>query len=258
VCGRGKKLPAGQRVTQLPRVGGGHQALGRRILAGNLETNSTIPVLVLHDLSHTASGGLESSAHVSDPGDRLYRRLSAARPFSFALLSRGGRDDMTREMQELLNRLATAGWKAKLRRTPETLPSDVIERYEWIPLEVREFVGSLEFLVSPQETAWFLTPGDFSGISDSAFRWNQWELDSIAASEGDRRSLANIVEFWNQHFPLVMSVKNGYAFFAIERTSLAIVSGEEPEFEDTSMVAPSLDGLLQMIDSHDLNLSRWI
>ena len=52
-------------------------------------------------------------------------------------------------------------------------------------------------------------------------------------------------EFWSNHLPFMMSVKGGYSYVAIvlnAENKGQIVAGAEPEYEDTVVLADSLDG----------------
>ena len=56
-----------------------------------------------------------------------------------------------------------------------------------------------------------------------------------------------IKQFWDSHLPVMMSVKSGYAYLALEQETLRVVEGHEPEFEKTSVIAPSMVDFLQLI-----------
>lgn len=65
---------------------------------------------------------------------------------------------------------------------------------------------------------------------------------SLEAADGDDEWLANIKTFWDLHFPIWMSIADGYEFAAVDLTSNrhgTIVFGREPEFEETELVARS-------------------
>ena len=55
-----------------------------------------------------------------------------------------------------------------------------------------------------------------------------------------------------------MSLKSGYAYFAIKRTNNTVVVGEEPQFEETSPLAASLSELLEMIAARSSVLEPWL
>jgi hypothetical protein len=55
-----------------------------------------------------------------------------------------------------------------------------------------------------------------------------------------------------------MSVKSGYAYFAVRMADMCVVRGDEPEFEETVVVASSFPGFLNLLADLDPNLSIWI
>jgi hypothetical protein len=57
---------------------------------------------------------------------------------------------------------------------------------------------------------------------------------------------------------VALSVKSGYAYFAIRKSDLWIVCGEEPEFEETIPVEYSFIGLLNLFATRDSKVSRWV
>jgi hypothetical protein len=68
--------------------------------------------------------------------------------------------------------------------------------------------------------------------------------------------LRSIEEFWDHHLPLLMSLKSGYAYLAVEKDSLSIVGGVEPEWEETEVIARSLLELLELIARKDPVIER--
>ena len=157
-----------------------------------------------------------------------------------------------------LSKLRHAGWRVEQVATTTPLPPHVVARYEWLPVNTRHFFEGLAEASSPDQKAWLLSASDFIGSSASAYAWNEWEVQSLAAAIGDQKWMERIRGFWSQHFPILMSVKSGYAFLAIERQSLGVVVGEEPEFEETSPLAGSIDECLQLMAAGDSRLARWI
>jgi hypothetical protein len=165
---------------------------------------------------------------------------------------------MLKEYQELLDKLKQLRWTIQLRPSWRGIPSEIKERYPWIPTDIEQFVGELELAATPDEKAWLLGAPDYLGTSSSAFKWNEWERLTLDVAGSDLRWAAEIKRFWDFHFPVAMSVKSGYAFFAINKAGLNIVCGEEPEFEETTVVAPSFLEFLRLVAEPDGKLSRWI
>ncbi len=158
----------------------------------------------------------------------------------------------------ILEELQRRGWGVRFRAVPAPIPEVVELRYGWIPLDLRSFVEEVETVVSPDDRAWLIASADLSADNDSAFQWNQWEIDSLVAAGSDSRLKRTIRTFWDQHFPLMNSVKSGYAYFALHEQSLTVVRGEEPEYEYTTTVAGSFTGFLELLRSSDRGLARWI
>lgn len=106
--------------------------------------------------------------------------------------------------------------------------------------------SSFSVLSSPNETVWFLSVADYTGASESAFAWNEFEVMSTDAALSPQE-LESISRFWAVHLPILISVREGeYAYLAV-RDDGVIVYGAEPEFETTIPIANSLHGLLEMI-----------
>lgn len=165
-------------------------------------------------------------------------------------------------MESLVGRCVRAlerkGWTVKPSGSPRKIPRSVVERYRWLPGDALEFAETLEQAVSPDETAWLLTSADFAGTSSAAFAWNEWERQSLDAAGSDEDWRREISHFWDEHFPIMMSVKAGYAYFAIQMQALSVVVGEAPEFEEVSRVAASLAEFVDVLESNGRSLDRWI
>jgi hypothetical protein len=107
-----------------------------------------------------------------------------------------------------------------------------------------KFVKSFKTLANQEDNVWFLSIEDYAKtIKDDGFAWNEFELDSLeyAEDEGQEEHVSN---FWSNHLPFMMSVKNGYAYLAIVLNGEdkgSIVSGSEPEYEETVKISSSLD-----------------
>ncbi len=159
----------------------------------------------------------------------------------------------------VLTRLRELGWTVVCSASPRELPSDVQERYEWVPVDVRAIIGEVLAAESPDEKAWLLGAGDFDGSTGAAFKWNEWEQLSLDAAQGDPELVSGICAFWDTHFPVGMSTKRGYAYFALRRSDLQVVVGEEPEFEESARaVAASFQAFLEALAAGDPKFVRWV
>ncbi len=126
------------------------------------------------------------------------------------------------------------------------LSQTILDRYQNLPKDYLTFLADLEYCVTKDEKSWFNTIGDFNGTTDNGFRWNEFEIMILDAYENETNEevkaeeTSEIIEFWDNHIPFLMSCKNFYCYFAI--CLLAdnygqIVYGNEPEFEETETVA---------------------
>lgn len=165
---------------------------------------------------------------------------------------------MNSEFGKTLKDLAQNGWRIESLPTPQALPDEITVRYPWFPAEYRKLVEETKSAASPGDKAWLLTVFDYSNTSDSAYLWNEWERQSLDAAADDEQWQVRIRGFWDAHLPLIMSVKSGYAYFAIEYPSLKVVVGEEPEYEETSEIAESIAELFRLIATRDGKVEKWI
>jgi hypothetical protein len=165
---------------------------------------------------------------------------------------------MTKEHMAFLSELRQSGWRVDLLSQRATLPTEVTARYPWIPTGYRDLVEEAALIASPDDKSWFLTQPDFAGTSGSAYAWNEWEIQSLDAAGSDDAWKAQIVQFWDSHLPILVSTKSGYAYFAIEKDEGRIVYGEEPEYEETVEIAPSLEAFMQLVAGKDARLSRYL
>ena len=126
------------------------------------------------------------------------------------------------------------GWKITQADGGKNLPTEITERYD-IPLEYRAFLRQFSLFTNAAENVWFLCVEEFLPKSEDKFRWNEFELISLAAA--DEGGETAIVDYWDRHFPIIMSVKNGYEYYAIHLESGKVIHGCEPEFEENTVIA---------------------
>ena len=153
-------------------------------------------------------------------------------------------------MDRVYDTLTQNGWTiSKQDIYSHNLPECVSSRYYSLPEEWVEFLNSIRVCVNPDETAWFLCMDDFSEQSDNAFSWNEFELMSLQAAieNSDTEWQSSIVKFWDNHLPICLSVAGEYEYYAIRMSDGFIVHGSEPEFEETTDVAPSFARFMEMI-----------
>lgn len=151
-------------------------------------------------------------------------------------------------MEEFLAYLKEQGWKIAFNEKGENcLPQEIEERYAKIPQSWREFISGIRSIENADDTTWFLCEDDFKIRREHSFQWNEWEIISLNSAENDVQWEAEIKEFWNHHFPIILSVKNGYSYYAISMENGSVVYGAEPEFEVCETVAPSFEEFLRKI-----------
>lgn len=135
----------------------------------------------------------------------------------------------------------------KITKQTKDLPSDILERYSNIPESWLSFIEGYGSIMNNKENIWFLTVENFYPKSEDEWRYNEFELISLDTADEDEDFISEITNFWNNHIPIIMSVGNGYEYYAIELDSGNIVSGFEPEFEEAETIAESFDEFLEMI-----------
>lgn len=146
------------------------------------------------------------------------------------------------------------GWNVEWNETQEErLPEAITDRYKNIPEQWMEFIQRIRRMVCPDETTWFLCTEDFAIQDDKAFQWNEWELISLRDAEGDEEWMNEIKQFWDEHLPVVMSVKDGYSYYAISMRDGSVVHGMEPEFEECEPVAVSFADFLEKIVKYGID-----
>ncbi|WP_434751039.1 SMI1/KNR4 family protein [Paenibacillus amylolyticus] len=144
------------------------------------------------------------------------------------------------------------GWIVTLKSEPGlNLDHRLITRYTNMPPEYTAFLHVVKQCVTPSEQTWFLCEADYNNSSDSEFQWNEFELISLEAAIDDAAWRSEITTWWDHYLPFMVSVHDGYSFYAIDLSNEigAVVSGEEPEFEEVTQVAEDLHHFLQLIMS---------
>jgi len=166
---------------------------------------------------------------------------------------------MNQHNSDALVALGTRGWTVQIAPgQPTTVPDNIRKRYPWVPDEVWAVLSELSIAASGDNATWFLTGGDYAGTSDSAFAWNEWEALSLEHAEVDDDWKAEIAAFWDCHLPIVLSVRGGiYAHLSLAKTSLKVVAGEAPEFEEVVEVAASFGDLLDLLAQGRVAGSQW-
>lgn len=130
-------------------------------------------------------------------------------------------------------------------------------RYPHLPDDYVYFLNTFSLLRNSSDTTWFNSISDFNGTNDeSGFSWNEFEIQSLEALDGDAENQQLVKDFWNRHVPIILSVKNGYAYFAIhvsEENFGKIYYGREPEFEETELVSSDFISFIKTIHNNSLS-----
>jgi hypothetical protein len=157
--------------------------------------------------------------------------------------------DTTRLGAELLAVLEERGWRIQRSASSEPLlPPLVRRRYPRVPAELTGFLEAIESCTNAAENVWFLCRADYRQTDDQGFRWNEFELWGL--ERGDPEEQTQVRGFWDLHFPFMMAVHSDYDYLAVsldERSYGQIVHGCGPEFEETSLVAPSVSQFLALL-----------
>lgn len=145
------------------------------------------------------------------------------------------------------------GWEIQRRQNVEVnLPDNVTTRYHKVPDGFLEFLKRVNVCITPDEKSWLICMNEYCGTSDLAFSWD--EIEKMSLVEGDDDYNEPIIEFWNKHIPIALSVRNGYAYYALDigNDFGSVVYSYEPEFEETEKVASSFYEFLDMIMTNNI------
>jgi len=142
------------------------------------------------------------------------------------------------------NDLTAASWSFRGHSEPAALRDVLSARFAAVPEPLVLLLAGAQGAVSPDETTWFLNAADYAGSGQPAFEWNAWERLSLETAGSDEEWSDSIRAFWAVHVPFLMSVRGRYSYVALALAgdnAGAVVHGCEPEFEDVTVVARSID-----------------
>lgn len=134
------------------------------------------------------------------------------------------------------------------------LPEPMKSRYNGYPESWLRFISIVKSMVRKDERVWFLCAEDYDIQGEKAWQWNEWELLSLDAAGVDAAWKAEIEKFWNGHLPIVMSLEDGYAYYAINMKDGSVVHGSEPEFEECETVADSFEDFIEKVIGNKIQL----
>jgi hypothetical protein len=156
----------------------------------------------------------------------------------------------------LLDALRARKWRIAVANSPIPVAEALVKKYGPLPADYSVFLSRIATCVDPTETVWFLTCDEFLGRTDAAFKWNEFELQSLEAAAGDPLWTAEVRAFWSTHLPILISVKSGYAFMALKITDGTVVLGREPDYEEIEPVSGSFAELCRVLGHTAASLSN--
>lgn len=153
-------------------------------------------------------------------------------------------------MKDFIEWLKKNNWNFVIKKDNSvSFPAEIVKRYKNVPKEYMDFIRFFKGCVSEDDKIWFLCGDDYRNLS-SDFKWNEFEIIGLEAAkaDGDKKWEDEIKKWWSDHMPIIITVRDGYAFYAIDlKSDGAIVYGREPEFEETEKVADNLGDFLRLI-----------
>lgn len=158
--------------------------------------------------------------------------------------------------QDLTNFLAlleNKGWKVTLKSDDDlVLIEPFVSRYPHIPKDYTLFLRRVESCINRDESIWFLCASDYNETNDLAYRWNAFEIISLEAAEGDEQLISEATDFWDHHFPIVMSVGGDYSYIGLRVSANdfgAVVEGYTPCFEEVSRECDSFGEFVKLFSA---------
>ena len=147
------------------------------------------------------------------------------------------------QLDSFLTAARSSGWTVSRRAEPRDMSAPIlVGRFGRIPVDYAFFLSHVTECVNEGQNAWFLTEADYKAqdVPENTFRWNEWELISLEACDGDVDLAKRVTDFWNAHLPIMSSVFSDYAYIAIRLSDGVVVYGYAPDFEEPSVVCQSL------------------
>jgi hypothetical protein len=159
---------------------------------------------------------------------------------------------MTSVSSLLLEHLESANWEIVPAKSHAVLPGQLVGRYGGVlPADYVNFLLSIDRCVHPAADVWFLGLEDFS--VPSAYSWDEFEQQSLAAAEDDESWQQEIRSYWDNVVPIALSVRTGYSYLGLRLGGPGagiVVLGREPEFEESLVIAPTFQQLCEAMIDH--------
>lgn len=155
----------------------------------------------------------------------------------------------------MIEALKNIGFIVTERLERKELSPDFLNRYSNLPADYQEFLQRFQIITNESDNVWFNSIEDFNGETDSGFRWNEFELMGLEALVDDRESCDMIRLFWDNHIPILMSVKGEYQYLCIDLSPEnygKIYYGIEPEFEESAeFICDNFNHLLKILSYNE-------
>lgn len=131
------------------------------------------------------------------------------------------------------------------------------------PSVYREKIGYFEDIIkkykrisNAKSTIWLVVSECIYNTDPESFSWDEFKKISLSGCI-DEDGKKSVVQWWDRHFPIIMSVENGaYEYYAIETISKKIGFSFEPFFEEEEIVAESLDDFFNKIIREEIVLDQ--
>lgn len=135
-------------------------------------------------------------------------------------------------------------WNIVINSEKIDLLDSIKNRYN-IPEQWFNFICNLSICENHSSTKWFLTPNDYLSITKGV-QWNEFELQSLEFAGNEKEK---IISYWNTHLPIILSVDGEYSYYAIDTENGSIVSGYEPEYEESTVIADDFNTFIENVIS---------
>lgn len=160
----------------------------------------------------------------------------------------GDRMDM---FYEFLDRAKRSGWN--IEESGEQV-CHIPAVYEGRLGEFEDIIKKFRAISNPRSTAWFVVAECINNTDDNKFSWNEFMKISMESCMDEDGKNA-VEDWWSCHFPIVMSVGDGfYECYTLDTNEGKICYSSEPFFEEEEVIAESLDEFLGKITDGSIDL----
>lgn len=142
-------------------------------------------------------------------------------------------------MEQFDNWLDMLQYTVKRATGDNEIPMYLTTRYTNIPADFISILSRFDEIENGAGTLFFLTYPYFEGTIESAFTYDTFEALSLENTV-DEEQRKSVIAFWNTHIPFLISLHNGYEFYAVSTIDGTVVHGCEPDFESVSAKADSM------------------